>query len=86
MNIQKSTFSQGITEARSYRPGLLPFRPTDAEKPPSIVHAWASGMPVEVDLQSAVSGGGHLEPVFANIQLGAAVAALSGFTPGAQNS
>jgi hypothetical protein len=62
---------------------LLRF--TDAEKPPSIALAPVAGMPVKINLQHAVIGGGDLEPVFADIELGAAMAAFSGFTPCAQN-
>jgi hypothetical protein len=43
-------------------------------------------MPVEIDLHRGVSRRGNLEPVFADIQLAAAVATFPGFTPGAQNS
>jgi len=64
---------------------LIVLRLPDAEEPPAGLLPSAAGLSFEVDFHGVFGRRDDLEPVFADIPLGAAVMALSRFTPGPEH-
>jgi len=65
---------------------LIVFRFPDAEEPPAGLLLSATGLSFEIDFQNVSGRRDDLEPVLADIPLGAAVAALPGFAPGLKDN
>jgi len=66
-------------------PSLILPRFPDAEEPPAGLFLSPAGLSFEVDFHGVFGRRDHLEPVFADIPLGAAVVALSRFPPGPED-
>jgi len=64
---------------------LIVLRLPDAEETPAGFLPSAAGLSFKIDFQGVLRRRDDLEPVFADIPLGAAVMALSRFAPGPEN-